>query len=72
MLLIMLAETQALTKTAFNMPVERAQEWYGISERTAERGYGETAPSRGASGQDPQDCRPPSPGRPSRRILARP
>jgi hypothetical protein len=41
MLLIMLAETQDPKKTAFSMPVERAHEWYGISERTAERGYGE-------------------------------
>lgn len=41
MLLILLAETQSPTKTTFNMAVERAQEWYGISERTAERGYAE-------------------------------
>ncbi|GCE40957.1 hypothetical protein Rhow_004600 [Rhodococcus wratislaviensis] len=25
----------------FTMAVERAQQWYGISERTAERGYAE-------------------------------
>jgi hypothetical protein len=41
MLLILLAETQSPTKPNFSMAVERAQEWYGISERTAERGYGE-------------------------------
>lgn len=41
MLLILLAETQSPAKTTFNMAVERAQEWYGISERTAERGYTE-------------------------------
>lgn len=37
MLLIMLKETQGAP--AFEMAVERASEWYGISERTAERGY---------------------------------
>ncbi len=41
MLLILLAETQSPTKTTFTMAVERAQGWYGISERTAERGYAE-------------------------------
>lgn len=39
MLLIMLKETQG--KPPFEMAVERAQQWYGISERTAERGYAE-------------------------------
>lgn len=39
MLLIMLKETQG--KPAFDMAVERAHRYYGISERTAERGYGE-------------------------------
>lgn len=39
MLLIMLAETSKAT--SFAMAVERAQAWYGISERTAERGYRE-------------------------------
>ncbi|MFJ2840007.1 hypothetical protein ACIO52_31995 [Nocardia sp. NPDC087230] len=39
MLLIMLKETQG--KPPFEMAVERAHEWYGISERTAERGYAE-------------------------------
>lgn len=37
MLLIMLAETTQ--KPSFSMAVERASDWYGISERTAERGY---------------------------------
>lgn len=37
MLLIMLKETQG--SPPFEMAIERAQEWYGISERTAERGY---------------------------------
>lgn len=37
MLLIMLKETQG--KPAFEMAVDRAQRYYGISERTAERGY---------------------------------
>ncbi|KKB98913.1 hypothetical protein [Mycolicibacter arupensis] len=41
MLLIILAETQSPTKRTFAMPVSRAQAWYGISERTAERGYRE-------------------------------
>lgn len=39
MLLIMLKETQG--NPPFEMAVERAQTWYGISERTAERGYAE-------------------------------
>jgi len=39
MLLIMLAETHNPKKPTFVMPVERAHEWYGVSERTAERGY---------------------------------
>jgi hypothetical protein len=39
MLLIMLAETQNPKTPTFSMAVERAQSWYGISERTAERGY---------------------------------
>ncbi|WP_040862842.1 hypothetical protein [Nocardia niigatensis] len=38
-LLIMLKETQG--KPPFEMAVERASQWYGISERTAERGYAE-------------------------------
>jgi hypothetical protein len=41
MFLIMLAETQNPKTPAFAMAVERAREWYGISERTAERGYRE-------------------------------
>jgi hypothetical protein len=41
MLLIILAETQDPRKPRFAMAVERAKEWYGLSERTAERGYGE-------------------------------
>lgn len=39
MLLILLSETQVKPSTL--IPVERAQEWYGVSERTAERGYRE-------------------------------
>ena len=39
MLLILLADTQAKPSTV--IPIERAQEWYGVSERTAERGYRE-------------------------------
>lgn len=39
MLLIMLKETQG--EPPFEMAVERASQWYGISERSAERGYGE-------------------------------
>ncbi|MFD6514550.1 hypothetical protein [Rhodococcus sp. NPDC060176] len=39
MLLIMLKETQG--KPPFEMAVDRAPKWYGISERTAERGYAE-------------------------------
>lgn len=39
MLLIMLAETS--DKPNFAMAAQRAKDWYGVSERTAERGYGE-------------------------------
>jgi hypothetical protein len=40
MLLIILKETQNPNgPLTFTMPVERAPRWYGISERTAERGY---------------------------------
>lgn len=39
MLLIMLCETSK--STSFAMAVERARAWYGVSERTAERGYRE-------------------------------
>lgn len=38
-LLVALKETS--TKPVFTVPVERFQEWYGFSERTAERGYSE-------------------------------
>lgn len=41
MMLIILAETQNPRTPVFAMAVERAQAWYGISERTAERGYSE-------------------------------
>lgn len=41
MLLILLSETQNPKTPAFSMAVERAQPWYGVSERTAERGYRE-------------------------------
>jgi len=41
MLLIILAETQNPKTPAFSMAVERAHAWYGLSERTAERGYSE-------------------------------
>jgi hypothetical protein len=44
MLLIMLKETHDPNgKQTFTMPVQRAADWYGISERTAERGYLELA-----------------------------
>lgn len=39
MLLILLSETTL--KPTFAMALERAQGWYGVSERTAERGYAE-------------------------------
>lgn len=40
MLLIILRDTQdPAGSLTFTMPVERADRWYGISERTAERGY---------------------------------
>lgn len=39
MLLILLAETQNPKTPAFAMAAARAADWYGISERTAERGY---------------------------------
>lgn len=41
MFLIALAETHSPGKQAFSIAVERVPEWYGISERTAERGYRE-------------------------------
>lgn len=41
MLMIALAETQDPKKPRFNVPFEKAKPYYGISERTAERGYGE-------------------------------
>lgn len=41
MLLIILKETQDPKSLTFAMAVERAMSWYGVSERTAERGYGE-------------------------------
>lgn len=44
LLLIILKETQdPKGKLTVTMPVARAQAWYGISERTAERGYLELA-----------------------------
>lgn len=44
LLLIILKETQdPKGKLTVTMPVSRAQAWYGISERTAERGYFELA-----------------------------
>lgn len=41
MLLIILAETTQLKRPTFVMPVDQARAWYGISERSAERGYSE-------------------------------
>ena len=41
MLLITLAETQNPKTPSFHMAYERATDWYGVSERTAERGFGE-------------------------------
>jgi hypothetical protein len=41
MLLVALKETNA--KSVFSVSVERFEEWYGFSERTAERGYRELA-----------------------------
>jgi hypothetical protein len=41
MLLILLAETQNPKTPAFRMAAARAPQWYGLSERTAERGYTE-------------------------------
>jgi hypothetical protein len=38
-LLVALKETS--TTAVFSVAVERFQQWYGFSERTAERGYGE-------------------------------
>ena len=45
MLMIMLAETQDPKHPTFNMAVERAPDWYGISGRTAERGYSQLSRS---------------------------
>lgn len=39
MFLITLKETQDPKSPAFHIAYERAQEWYGVSERTAERGF---------------------------------
>lgn len=41
MFLITLKETQDPKKPSFPLAYERAQEWYGISERSAERGFSE-------------------------------
>jgi hypothetical protein len=41
MFLITLAETQNPKTPAFVMAYERAADWYGVSERTAERGFQE-------------------------------
>ncbi|MBQ1017975.1 hypothetical protein KBX71_08865 [Micromonospora sp. D93] len=49
MFLIMLAETTQ--NQTFSMAVERAPQWYGISERTAERGYRELRQQRTAVGE---------------------
>ena len=49
MFLIMLRETTQ--DLSFSMAIERAQEWYGISERTAERGYKELRKYEVADGQ---------------------
>ena len=43
MLLLTLSETQDPKRTSFAMAYERAMDWYGVSERTAERGFGELA-----------------------------
>jgi hypothetical protein len=40
-LLVALKETNA--KAVFSIPVDRFKQWYGFSERTAERGYRELA-----------------------------
>ncbi|MGW3805870.1 hypothetical protein [Micromonospora sp. NPDC005113] len=49
MFLIMLAETTQNPR--FSMAVARAREWYGISERTAERGYKELREVEVADGE---------------------
>mgnify|MGYP001506488780 CR=1 FL=1 len=41
MFLLSLAETQDPRTPAFSVAYERMMEWYGISERTAERGFRE-------------------------------
>lgn len=43
MLLLTLSETQDPKTPSFRMAYERAAEWYGVSERTAERGFKELA-----------------------------
>ena len=45
MLLVTLAETQNPKNPSFKMAYERAKEWYGLSERTAERGFGQLSRS---------------------------
>ena len=46
--LIMLSETTQ--NQTFSMAIERAQSWYGISERTADRGYKELRTQEAAEG----------------------
>ncbi|MFS3130644.1 hypothetical protein ACLM5J_19740 [Nocardioides sp. Bht2] len=41
MMLVLLSHTQNPQTPAMAMPLERTKDWYGISERTAERGYRE-------------------------------
>jgi hypothetical protein len=41
MLLVLLHDTQTPSTPTFSVPLDRMASWYGISERTAERGYRE-------------------------------
>jgi hypothetical protein len=45
MFLVLLHDTQTPTTPTFSVALERMAKWYGISERTAERGYRELAQS---------------------------
>lgn len=46
MMLVLLAETSRAGKPAANVPSTQVRQWYGFSERTAERGYEELVNQR--------------------------
>ena len=58
-MLILLAETSSTGKPAANVPATQVREWYGFSERTAERGYEELV-EQGLTRQHPTYERDPN------------